>query len=391
MQNNIIQLPGERRKEALDLSMYAFQYKVKEEDIPEKLNHYAHQDIYGILKEDELVAKMHLLSHEVMIQGTRFKMGGVASVATYPEHRRSGMVDALLKEALLIMREKGQTLSYLHPFKISFYRKYGWEIFSSLKKVKLDREDLKPLPSAPGRIVRYNKETHPPEANEVYEKFALQFGGMLTRTPYWWNYSVYHDYTLAMYYDHNGEAQAYMLYKAADKLINVQEYVSLNFEGYRAMWNFICQHDSMVEKAEIITSIHDPFPSYIDQPKVKTELIPYFMARIVDVEGFLTQYTFNELEKKLVISVTDEAAEWNNKIYMISNKEVTVLKADEWNDSDTRNEAITLSINALTSVLLGAQTAETLAALGQITGQPDKLLAFQKAIPNIKPFFYDFF
>ncbi|PLT27586.1 GNAT family N-acetyltransferase [Peribacillus deserti] len=388
--HTITRISEERRKEALDLSMYAFQYKVKEEDIPEKLKHYSCQEIYGIFKEDELAAKMHLLNHEVLLQGKTYKMGGVASVATYPEHRRSGMVDALLKEALIIMKKKGQTLSYLHPFKISFYRKYGWEVFSSLKKVTLKGSDLRPLPSAPGRIVRYKKETHPAEANEVYEKFALKYGGMLIRTPYWWDYSVYSDYTLAMYYDTNGHAGGYAIYKVSDKLIDVQEYVSLHFEAARAIWNFICQHDSMVEKAEIITSIHDPFPYYLSQPKVETSFNPYFMARIVDAEKFLSQYTFNTLEKNLVITITDQAAEWNNRTYVISNEEVTALNEEE-RGHEAEAEGISLSINALTAVLLGAQKADVLAEVGQIAGTPEAISAFHMAVPDIKPFFYDFF
>ncbi len=52
-------------------------------------------------------------------------MGGVAGVATYPEYRRSGYVKELLQHSLQTMKKDGYTVSMLHPFAVSFYRKYG--------------------------------------------------------------------------------------------------------------------------------------------------------------------------------------------------------------------------------------------------------------------------
>ena len=60
-------------------------------------------------------------------------MGGIAGVATWPENRRQGHVSTLLKHALQEMKSKGQTLSFLHPFSIPFYRKFGWELYAEYK------------------------------------------------------------------------------------------------------------------------------------------------------------------------------------------------------------------------------------------------------------------
>ncbi|WP_409292066.1 enhanced intracellular survival protein Eis [Peribacillus sp. SCS-37] len=245
--HEIVKLDGARSREALDLSMYAFQYKVEERDLAEKIKSYENQDIYGIFALDELAAKMHLRSFEIWLQGNKVKMGGIASVATYPEHRRTGMVDALLKKGLQEMKENGQVISYLHPFKISFYRRYGWEIFSDVKKVEIPAQELKPLSAVPGSIKRFEKGGLS-AAGRIYEKYALKFGGMLVRSREWWEKSVLGNYTMAIYYDSESEPQGYAIYKAGGRHLEVNEWVNLNHEARQGLWNFFCQHDSMVKK-----------------------------------------------------------------------------------------------------------------------------------------------
>ncbi|WP_338000911.1 hypothetical protein [Neobacillus terrae] len=38
----------------------------------------------------------------------------------------------------------------------------------------------------------------------------------------------------------------------------------------------------MVDTVALLVSVHAPFPYFLKQPKQKTEVFPYFMARIVD-------------------------------------------------------------------------------------------------------------
>lgn len=123
---NVIKLKEDKFREALRLSEYAFQYKANEEWIEQKIARMkeSHQ-IYGIMEGEELAAKLHLIPFHIYIGKEKFKMGGVAGVATYPEHRRSGYVKELLQHSLQTMKRDGYSVSMLHPFAVSFYRKYG--------------------------------------------------------------------------------------------------------------------------------------------------------------------------------------------------------------------------------------------------------------------------
>ncbi|EEL87395.1 Acetyltransferase, GNAT [Bacillus cereus AH1272] len=113
---NVIQLKDDKFREALRLSEYAFQYKANEEWIEQKIARMkeSHQ-IYGIMEGEELAAKLHLIPFHIYIGKEKFKMGGVAGVATYPEYRRSGYVKELLQHSLQTMKKMDiQYRCYIH-------------------------------------------------------------------------------------------------------------------------------------------------------------------------------------------------------------------------------------------------------------------------------------
>ena len=113
---NVIQLKEDKFREALRLSEYAFQYKVDEERLQQKLTKMKEShEIYGIMEGKDLAAKLHLIPFHIYIGKEKFKMGGVAGVATYPEYRRSGYVKELLQHSLQTMKKMAiQSLCYTH-------------------------------------------------------------------------------------------------------------------------------------------------------------------------------------------------------------------------------------------------------------------------------------
>src|SRR5699024_3959045 len=122
------------------LSEFAFQYKFNADELEQKKQEASRQIIWGMMNEDEIAAKLHLIPLSVYINGKELDMGGVSSVATWPEYRRNGMVKQLLHHSLTYMKRHGQTISYLFPFSFAYYRKYGWELTFSQKEYKIPME-----------------------------------------------------------------------------------------------------------------------------------------------------------------------------------------------------------------------------------------------------------
>jgi predicted acetyltransferase len=370
---------------AIQLSEYAFQYKVKNEDLPKRYEMLKRHEIWGEFENDDLISKLHILSLEINIENCRFAMGGIAGVATWPEHRRKGSVTRLLNKALLAMKENGQTISLLHPFNINFYRKFGWELTVSINKYTLEKNDLIRYDDIPGSVSRLHNEDGNSQLNKVYEKWFSKYNHLLVRPDIWWNNHVFTEgYTRIVYKDENGEPKGYLCCKVADKLLDVQEFVYVTENARRALWNFICQHDSMVDKVKIIAPANDQLPYLLNNPRISQEHYPYFMARIVDVEEFLKHYPFKTIESPLSISVTDENAEWNNKTFIISSEGVT---------SEPTNEKgkLSMDVQTLTAVLLGSQKPAFLHECGKVRGKAEEVVKLEHIITKLPAAFMDFF
>ncbi|MEI4604220.1 GNAT family N-acetyltransferase [Bacillus cereus] len=384
---NVMQLKEDKFREALRLSEYAFQYKVDEERLQQQLTKMKEShEIYGIMEGEDLAAKLHLIPFHIYIGKEKFKMGGVAGVATYPEYRRSGYVKELLQHSLQIMKKDGYTVSMLHPFAVSFYRKYGWELCANLVTCHMTKSDLVMKKKVNGTVKRFNKEKHPEEVEKLYEVFAERFSGMLVREKNWWLQAVYDDLTLAIYYDENKRAAGYMLYKIENYKMTVEEFVPLRNEARNGLWNFICQHDSMIKELEMTVSENEPLLYSLQEPRVKTEIKPYFMGRIVDVEQFLKQYelNWNNVQQEVILHITDAFAPWNNVTVRLANHEITIVE-------ETTEKGIKLDINALSAIMFGYKRPLELNELELISGSDEAIRSIENLVPVRKPFIYDFF
>ncbi|EJP90422.1 GNAT family N-acetyltransferase [Bacillus cereus] len=384
---NVIQLKEDKFREALRLSEYAFQYKVDEERLQQQLTKMKESHkIYGIMEGEDLAAKLHLIPFHIYIGKEKFKMVGVAGVATYPEYRRSGYVKELLQYSLQTMKKDGYTVSMLHPFAVSFYRKYGWELCANLVTCHMTKSDLVMKKQVNGTVKRFNKENHPEEVEKLYEVFAERFSGMLVREKNWWLQAVYDDLTLAIYYDENKKAAGYMLYKIENYKMTVEEFVPLHNEARNGLWNFICQHDSMIKELEMTVSENEPLLYSLQEPRVKTEIKPYFMGRIVDVEQFLKQYelNWNNVQQEVILHITDAFAPWNNVTVRLANHEITIVE-------ETTEKGIKLDINALSAIMFGYKRPLELNELELISGSDEAIRSIENLVPVRKPFIYDFF
>ncbi|PLR97412.1 GNAT family N-acetyltransferase [Bacillus sp. T33-2] len=378
--------------ESMKLSMYAFQYEIREEEIPKRKEMLKKHHVLGVWDHGKLASKLHLLSLKVTMGEKEWEMGGIAGVATYPEYRRAGCVTTLLTASLKEMQARRQIVSFLHPFDIGFYRKYGWEIISDNKKITIENKDLKMLDAPAGTVRRYKKEDYPEAIEAVYGQYSRKYSGMLVRDRDWWLNNIFHNETAAVFYNGKNEARGYIIYEMKDRIMEVREYVALDHHAKVSLWNFICQHDSMVGKVNMHVSAHESFPYFLKQPKVSTEIYPYFMGRIVDAETCLDQYPFSDTDGQVFLHITDQYAPWNDGSYLLSGNEVKAFRQKTGSACTTPpKRGLHLKINAVSAMLFGYKTPGELYEMGEMQGPESELLELEKKIPPVKPFFYDFF
>lgn len=386
------QLRSDEFEISTKLSEYAFQYTLTPEQRESNQKHFKPERFWGIFDGEELQAKLTIIPLQVYVHGDIFDMGGIAGVATWPENRRQGHVSTLLKHALQEMKSKGQTLSFLHPFSIPFYRKFGWELYAEYKKYLIPVSKFPRKVEVPGRIVR--GVTDIPTLDGMYQAYASRYNGTLVRDEAWWTRSVLQgDNHSVVYYSAEGKPTGYALYELKDKDLVCDEFVYLNEEARSALWTFFGNHDSRIEQVTMtMVPGDDQLPFMLPDPRVTQEVVPYFMARIVDLKSFVEQYAFEaHQEAVMTIEVEDSVAPWNAGRWRLTvnqegKAELSELPTDQGEQAD-----LTTDIQTLSALFTGYKRAQALHAIHRLTGNPKAITQLETMIPEGQTYLMDFF
>jgi predicted N-acetyltransferase YhbS len=150
--------PAERPTVSMPLQEYGFLASPLSEDDLEELRsslRYYEGNLSLVAEEGGVaVADASGIPMQQNIRGTVYPMAGVAGVAAHPLARRRGYVRALLVELLGRMRDEGHVVSALHPFRPSFYEKFGYVVVPKARTVSFSPADLSGLLPAelPGEV-----------------------------------------------------------------------------------------------------------------------------------------------------------------------------------------------------------------------------------------------
>ena len=384
---NIKQLNETDYDRIFELSQYAFQYELSTSELEKKKAEAKRHKIWGWMEDGELAAKLHIIPLACYIDGEPFKMGGISSVATWPEYRRKGMVKELLQHALHDMKENGQQLSFLHPFSFPFYRQYGWEHAFTQQHYSIPVSKLKKDWGANGYVRRVSE--NPSLLHQLYTSYAASYNGMLTRDEAWWKQRVLKDNAhIAVAYNPRHEAEGYIIFTVKNNEFLVQEIVYNTLNGRKLLLQFIGNHDSMAENAEMIVPEDDQLALLVDEPRFEQQLKPYFMARIVDAASFLAAYPFQG-NGSLAFQVEDTFFPENNGGYQLrvenGKTKVTHVRGV------SGHQIVYCSIQILAGMLLGYRRPVDYFRLGKLQTDKDTILQLEKMVPEKKTFFADFF
>lgn len=376
-------------KSIFELSEFAFQYKLNPDDLENKQEEAKRHIIWGHMDGEQIAAKLHLIPLSVYIHGKEMKMGGVSSVATWPEYRRQGLVKELLYHSLTYMKRHGQTISYLYPFSFGYYRKYGWELAFGKKEYTIPIARFTNTKRPSGYIRRENADIS--LLNTIYSTYAQTFGGMLARDEKWWHDRILNqNMHIAVAYNENDEANGYILFNVKKDVFHVIEHAYTSQNGRDLLIQFIANHDSMVEKVEMTVPENDNLSFLLNEPRFEQQTKPYFMARIVDVQAFLKQFPFAEEHEQITLHVTDNFLPKNTGAYQLNqhgkHTDVTYLAK-----GSTSQQGLHCSIQNLTSMCLGYIRPMELFEMGVIDGDMHDAANFEKIIPKQQPYFADFF
>lgn len=361
------------------------------EIIQEKAPVLEKANVWGWFDGDKLISQVAVYPLKVRIFNKTYDMGGLTGVGTYPEYANQGLMYKLLNKALENMKENGQSISFLYPYSIPYYRRKGWEIISDKITYEINDYQLPKNKQVSGEIERVPVESE--EVKKAYERFAYKTHGALLRDDevtwqeYWrWDPD---DFMAAVYYNEEGKQDGYVLYRISDEVFHIKDMIFVNEEARSGLWNFISAHFSMITKVVGNIYTDEPLAFLLEDADIKESISPYYMARIVDLEKFVDEYPFkpDTTKREWIFTLEDPMLSWNQGVFKLNiepNGKGRIIRVAEKSDDK-------IDIQTLTTMLLGYKRPDYLHKIGRINCSPETIDILEDAIEQQTPYFSDYF
>lgn len=380
---------------AAELDQFSFQYVRPHDEIERHAREADPGRSWGCFVDGTLAAKLDLLPLRAFVGGVSFAMGGIASVATWPEYRRQGLVASLLRKSLSVMRENGQTISLLAPFSFAFYRRFGWEHCIDRKRLTVE---VGQLPARTPYAGQFERSRDLSALRAVYDAFARRHSGMLDRDERWWQKQVLQDerLTVAIYRDKYLKPAAYAIYSVKERILTVRDWAVRDESGRRALWSFLAQHDSMINSVKLFAPVSDRLAARLENPRIGQEIEAYFMVRIVDVAAFLALYPFRESVRqeageKFLLRISDDVCPWNDGLFELTPGQSASRAVRVQPPVRAGVPIIECDVQTLAVLLFGYMPAEELMQMWRLKGDRGTIVRLADHLPAQEPYLADFF
>lgn len=347
-------------------------------------------DVLGWFDGDKLVSQVAVYPFKVNIFNRIYDMAGLTGVGTFPEYSNIGLMHKLLYQALFNMRTRKQSISFLYPYSIPYYRRKGWEIISDKIVFEVNDYQLPKVKQVSGEVERV--DTNSEEVKEAYRRFSSQRHGAMLRNDLAWNeYWLwdYDDLNAAIYYNANREPEGYVLYWIADEVFHIKDMIFINEEARTGLWNFISAHFSMISKVIGNTHTDEPLAFLLEDADIKETISPYYMARIVDIQQFIDQYHFkpDNRERVWTFTLDDPMLLWNQGVFILkidTKGKGEIIATKEKSDSR-------IDIQTMVTMLLGYKRPDYLHKIGRLKCSSEIVDMLEDSIEQQTPYFSDYY
>lgn len=375
------------------LSVYAFDASPREttDEDREQEKYYADLKTYMSFDGETPLAKASLAPMTMNVRGKVIPMGGIGGVATMPAGRRGGRIRALMSRAFEQMRDDGQTVSTLYPFRESFYERLGYVSFPAPAYLQVNPSDLAPLirmqhdatiehlviadgfDAWMGFLQKYQATCH---------GFSLQ--GPIRQSSVkdrnrWWLTLVRED----------GEITGAMTYRIPGeyKPMHVNTFYATTVAARYRLLEWIGRHTDQIKKAQIpvLPGEHPELWWHDMGDEVSTQGIDAWgapMGRVVSVDG-LTGIPAGDGE--VSIEITDDSAPWNTGNWTLRGRNGVLDVAKGGTPTGT------ISIQGFSTLVFNGSDAETLRFRGWGDIGPASAAQLRALFPPALPFLHEKF
>ena len=339
--------------------------------------------------DGRMASTLGTLPFTVRLNGAAVPMGGVTAVGTLPEYRRKGFLRQVMREALGTMRDRGQAYAILWASMAAIYQRFGYGLVTTKVTYSFDPRyvvfELGQVPS--GAVTMIPNDDALSIIKRLYVQCATPRNLHIHRSMPLWELDTLRprkkdeNVYVAVYKNAAGVERGYVVYGTAEmpnhpppgpnQLMTVKDFIALDMDAYRGLWEYIRRHD-LVGRVEMSGCIpeDDPAADLLLEPRMLgRQTSDGIWMRIVDVEKAVPQRPYGDRGELAVAVMGDEMCPWNNGTYMIETDGPTTEIGRTGRTPD-----LTVSPNALASLLAGHRSATHLQRAGRIEGASEQAL-----------------
>ena len=334
-----------------------------------------------------VVSQVGAFPFTVRLNGAPVKMAGVTMVGTLPAYRRQGLVRRLMARSFEQMRERDQPLAILWASMAAIYQRFGYGIAADSVRYTFDPRTagLQEPFEAPGKVSLESTTDAYETIRQLYIDWASPRNLAIHRSRALWSAGTLRadvkdrPVYASIYRNALGVPRGHIVYQTSEsshlprfgpnQVLTVKDFIALDLEAYRALWQYILSHD-LVGEVEMRGGIgpDDPAPDLLLEPRIlRKSVSDAIWMRVVDVEKACLARPYGE-RGELTFALADTMCPWNTGTYLLETDGRTsdIRRVD-------RDPDITMTPNALATLLAGCRTPAHLDRAGRLSGSIDAL------------------
>lgn len=328
------------------------------------------------------------------VRGRVLPMGGVAGVATHPLGRRRGQATRVLTSLLALMRDRGQVVSSLVPFRESFYTRLGWASFSGMRMIRFAPVPLAPLLRwhIPGAATLYSRAEGEAPFRALLERLQPSYHGMSLFGPGAAAERAANDAHWVVILRDGETVTGALTYEVTDFTgdLIIHDFFPTGAVSTYGLLRWAALHIDQVSRVQMLllpgmrpeTWIPDLRPEVLGRANAGDHPTP--MGRVVDITG-LTGIGAGDGE--VTLRLRDPAAPWNEGVFTFRGEGGT-LRVDP---APGRPAAGDISITALSALVFTGNDPDEFIPRGWGTVEPRARDALRSLFPPADAYLHEDF
>jgi len=327
---------------------------------------------------DEPVGTVNSWATELTLPENRsIPMWAISGVTVAPTHRRRGIARGMLEGELRTARDAGFAIAGLTVSEATIYGRFGFAPATFSERWTIETKRARWIGArAEGRLDFVSRERLSEELAALHGRVRTARPGEIEAWPGLWRRLAgtlpaqenSGKIRAVRYADVDGVTRGVVVYRLSEEgtdytkhELEVDYLLSETADAYSALWAYVLEHDLVTTVVAQLRAVDEPLRWMIaDQRAAKVETREHGWLRIVDVPTVLTARTYAR-GGRFTLSITDALgfADGTWELSIDDSGDAAVVAHEGEPD-------ITLSVGALSSIVLGGVRASTLHAAGII-------------------------